>query len=56
MEFVPFKEYKEKILQKVQVNAKNNNLTDEEIIKQGLAIVKAYEKQQKKAGDTNGNI
>ncbi|MCI8396830.1 MAG: hypothetical protein HFJ52_04060 [Clostridia bacterium] len=56
IEFISFKEYKEKILQKVQVSTKNSKLTDEEIIKQGLTIVEAYEKQQEKAGGKNGNI
>lgn len=54
--FISFKEYKEKVLEKAKGNLDNNRLTDEEIIKHGLEIVKAYEKNQQKAGEKNGNI
>lgn len=55
MKYISFKEYKEKLIENVKTKIKNENLTDDEVIKHGLEIVKAYENQQK-AGEKNGNI
>ena len=55
MNYVSFKEYKEKITQNMQVKKYNETLTDEEIIKQGMRIVEVYE-NRKKVGEKGGNI
>ena len=56
IKFISFKDYKEKALEKVKTNVMSNRLTDEEILKHGLEIVKVYERNQQKAGEKNGNI
>lgn len=56
MKYISFKEYKEKLVEKAKTKIKNDNLTDEQIMNHGLAIVAAYEKNQQKAGEKNGNI
>ena len=56
VKYISFIEYKNKI--KEQVNAKRNDnlLSDEQIINDGMKIMQAYERNQQKAGDKNGNI
>ena len=56
IKFISLKDYKEEIFKNVQKQKKNQNLTDEEILKQGIKIMESYEKQQGEAGDKNGNI
>lgn len=57
MPYVSFKEYKNKIKENIKVTTNSSKLTDEEILEQGIKMAKAYENQQKKAGENiNGNI
>lgn len=55
-QYVSFKDYKDKIYQQAKVNRHKDDLSNEQIIKHSMEIVKAYEKSQQKAGVKNGNI
>ncbi len=46
--FISFKEYKDKLKEKVKQQIKDENISNEEILQHGLKIVQAYESQQKK--------
>lgn len=54
--YMSFKEYKEKIKEQILTKQKNETLTDEKIIEDGMKIVAMYEKSQQKAGEKVGNI
>ena len=56
MKFVSLKEYKQKIIENIEKENKNCQLTDEEILNEGIKIVEIYEKQKRKEGENNGNI
>lgn len=57
VDFISFKKYKEKALEQVKVNKKNENLTNNQIVQHGLEIVKRYEQNRQKAGEKiDGNI
>jgi len=56
MRYVSFKEYKEKIKQNVITKQRNEKLSDEQIVEDGMKIMEIYERNQQKAGDKNGNI
>lgn len=56
MKYMSFKEYQAKIKQNIQEQKRNELITDEQIIDQGMKIVEAYENQQKKAGEQHGDI
>lgn len=51
MQYVSFKEYKNKIKENIKVTTNNSKLTDEEVLIQGMKMVKAYENQQNGAGE-----
>lgn len=55
-QYVSFKDYKDKLYQQAKVNKHQNNLSNEQIVKHGMEIVKAYEESQQKAGVKDGNI
>lgn len=56
MKYISFTEYKEKIKENAKVQAKSESLTDEQVIEHGLKIMRAYEKNQQKAGERDGDI
>ena len=51
MQYVSFKEYKNKIKENMKVTTNNSKLTDEEVLIQGMKMVRAYENQQNGAGE-----
>lgn len=55
-QYISFKDYKEKLYQQAKVNKHQSNLSNEQIVKHGMEIVKAYEESQQKAGVRDGNI
>lgn len=48
MKYISFTEYKEKLIENAKTQAKNENLTDEQVIEHGLKIMRAYEKSTKR--------
>lgn len=56
MEYISFKEYKEKFKENAMKKQQNKILSDKQIIDEGMKIVEIYERNQQKAGDEVGNI
>lgn len=56
MKYISFKDYKEKIKQNITTSQKAKNLTNEQIMTEMDAVVKAYERKNGKAGGKIGNI
>ena len=56
MTYISFKNYKEKLKQNITTSQKVKNLTNEQIMTEMDAVVKAYEQRNGKAGGKVGNI
>jgi len=56
MKFVSLKEYKKKLYENIDRESKNSQLTDQEILEEGMKIVEIYEKQKGEVGEDNGDF
>lgn len=56
LKYISFEEYKEKFKKNTITSNKNRNMTDEQIMTEMTAVVKAYERKNIKVGDKVGNI
>lgn len=56
IEYMSLETYKNKIKEKTETKQKNDLMTDEQIMEDGMKIMKIYEKNQQKGGDKIGNI